>query len=144
MSASEHPTPERELVALLACPFCGGEAHLIGKDGTYHGRAVVCVAGGGCTASLGEKYDRDGCDDHYFTSKQEAITAWNTRAATLPQAVSVPDGWVLVPREATSAMDWAGAEAAGEPFTGPDAERVWIAMIAAATTPPPAELGKGS
>lgn len=55
--------------------------------------------------------------------------------------------WVLVPRESTSEMDFAGVDIAEdggvERFDRADAERVWIAMLAAAPTPP-ADEGCGA
>ena len=63
---------------LLNCPFCGGEAQIVGDD--RYGFCVVCSASD-CTAALGESYDRDAMPDHQFRAPDDAITAWNTRPA---------------------------------------------------------------
>lgn len=50
---------------LLPCPFCGGEAAVEMDESWYWEWEAYCL---NCHASLG-----------HFTSKEEAITVWNTR-----------------------------------------------------------------
>ena len=59
--------------------------------------------------------------------------------AAQPAAPSVPEGWVLVPREPTRDMLWAGGEAPANPaarLSGCQTGAVWRAMINAATLHP--------
>jgi len=63
------------------CPFCGSVA-VVREDtfcGVSKGFCVVCT-GSDCFCTLGEGYDRDAIPDHCFSTEQEAIKAWNTRA----------------------------------------------------------------
>jgi len=55
---------------LLPCPFCGGEAKLHSKRENNHSQSVLCLK---CDIRLPV------WDDEYYTSKDNAIKAWNTR-----------------------------------------------------------------
>ena len=78
---------------LLPCPFCGGEARLIGVDVGWMQPACM--------------NPECGCDwTDFYAIKDEAIEAWNTRtpeqavAATLEAdewSLPEPDGWYKCP-----------------------------------------------
>lgn len=71
------------------------------------------------------------CD--YADTMKQAAAALAARPAAAPQqAVSVLDGWQLVPVQPTAAMADAGAT------TDSERESVWAAYLAAAPTPPTA------
>jgi len=136
------PTPE--LVALLELSERATPGIWEMYGGTNHGRvqtADVIVCDGSPPHFMGK-------EDAKFIA---ALVNWfrSTRAATVPQGVSVPDWWVLVPREVTPAMLEAAGPIRGYDFhypgSSPDADHAeWYrTVVAAATTPPPAELGKG-
>ena len=64
-------------------------------------------------------------------SEVESMTAWMAWQACA--ARMVPEGYVVVPRYSTGAMDIAGAEAANiEGFDRFKAETVYLAMLSAA------------
>ncbi|MEW6115643.1 MAG: Lar family restriction alleviation protein [Nitrospirota bacterium] len=69
------------MVKLLPCPFCGNEAKLY-EDSEYASEdlrkySVSCT---GCSCSLGALGDdHDDNPEYLFSSKEEAIKAWNTR-----------------------------------------------------------------
>ena len=68
-----------EPVALLGCPFCGGEATFSGSENA--GYRVQC-----CDCGI-----KGGWGDYGY----QALTAWNTRAPS-----ALPDGWKLELTEA--------------------------------------------
>ena len=72
---------------LKPCPFCGGEARVVLRDvepqgDPYYGekmeRFVQCQS---CAAVVFNKYWHDG-----FYSKDDAVSAWNTRALEAEKA----------------------------------------------------------
>ena len=69
---------------LEPCPRCRGGAEVFPEEAAFGGYYVACVQPAfpidECWLTLGEEYDRDGMPDHRFRTKEEAITAWNTRA----------------------------------------------------------------
>jgi hypothetical protein len=71
---------------LLPCPRCGGGAEVF-PDESDAGYYVMCAQPAypfeKCWLSLGEEYDRDAMPQHAFRTKEEAITAWNTRASDI-------------------------------------------------------------
>lgn len=131
-----HPTPE--LVALLACPFCGSPAEF--DRGGFGEIFAVCTK---CWCHMGGAW---------ATDEETAARGWNTRAATVPQGVSV-DVAELV--GAVKAVQFDVYE-----LTTPDlivafGGKTRIAVVdvdsvkslraaVAGMTPPLAELGKGS
>lgn len=111
------------MTALLPCPFCGepgGE-----QPGAYGYSAWV-----GCKNAL--------ClvrPSSQFHTRAKAFAAWNRRATP-----ASPDGYVLVPRDAT---DWMVSEARRYLFAGnseTNIEMAWRAMIDAAPPPLSAHL----
>lgn len=130
-----------ELVELAACPFCSAGASL-----TSNGHENYYIECHECGAS-GPAQD----------TSAEAITAWNTRAlasraggldslAGFPVVVNPylpPDGFVLVPREPTDDMVWAGRDAWREAHDAMNRKmeqrkpmtETWAAMLAAAPEP---------
>lgn len=65
--------PAAEPVALLDCPFCGGDGVIIPENGGSRPQCKSCGAGFG-----------------YFNSKRNAVEAWNTRAVAPAQAADAP------------------------------------------------------
>jgi hypothetical protein len=63
---------------LKPCPFCGGEAVLLGSDYAGPQFYVVCKTLD-CFCAMGEGYDRDACPDHQFHDAEAARDAWNRR-----------------------------------------------------------------
>lgn len=61
---------------LKPCPFCGGGAEV--RADSVIDYCVVCV-NVECFCAVGEGYGMDGCPEHSFESREEAIKAWNTR-----------------------------------------------------------------
>lgn len=61
-------TNDKDGAGLLPCPFCGGEAFTVNDH-------VECT---GCPCELGSVYNGD---DGVFDSAEDAIDAWNRRAA---------------------------------------------------------------
>lgn len=108
---------------LLPCPFCGGEAKILeGAPGLYSADNTLyhakCQSCGSCGASI------------YDHGRGGAIAAWNRR--------SVPEGWVLVPREPTPEMRAAALQdhLPKSPDDPPLYESVWRSMISAAPAAP--------
>ena len=98
---------------LLPCPFCGGEAEFE-RMGTPRQSCIVA-----CTD----------CGGRLEASEEGAAcgSQWNDR--------HVPDGWQVVPVEATSSMEDAGREAGSSAYADYDGIRIvdaWEAMLAAA------------
>jgi hypothetical protein len=60
-------------IALLPCPFCGGDAY------TSEGCERWFVGCSDCYCNVGEAYNRSGMPEHIYGTETEAITAWNTR-----------------------------------------------------------------
>ena len=92
---------------LRPCPFCGGKAHQLtieqDNDPHFGGDVITCTA---CGASSHVE----------FGFKENLKSAWNSRA-TMLQAGNypvTPDGWQLVPKEPTQAMNKAGWDAMNE------------------------------
>lgn len=84
---------------LLPCPFCGGEACLcIG----YHANTDAKVICKNCSAE-GQLFGENDWSGDSF--KEEAIAAWNRRAAC--QTPVVPTGYTLIP---TDALKWLHGE----------------------------------
>ena len=54
------------MTELLPCPFCGGEAHIVGGDDFFYNVVQCC----NCHATASGRYE----------TEAEAIAAWNTRA----------------------------------------------------------------
>ena len=76
-------TIERE--TLLPCPFCGCGAAITGTEWGGREQYFVACTGPDCHCAVGENYDRDACPEYSFSSKAEAIAAWNRRAALAAQ-----------------------------------------------------------
>lgn len=145
-------TPTPEPVALLPCPLCGSPALIDwGPTGRYVGvECGTCGAFGGEQKGIAHDADRKAME-------LLAITAWNTRAATVPQGVSDQDaldarrfrdlvGWYdgLKMSRAETVCDLLGlpeADAINAGFN--DLVDAYAENRDAATTPPPAELGEG-
>jgi hypothetical protein len=80
-------------VTLKPCPFCGGDAsfyHVAGSYGYYSSKTGVQCGNGDCftqpkIAFDDEAYDWDRRIQVPRPSKEQAIAAWNTRAATAEQ-----------------------------------------------------------
>ena len=64
--------------ALLPCPFCGSAGQIL-KSSQYGNFAVQCE-GATCYVAIGYGLDRDGDEDHFFNTMDEAVQAWNRRA----------------------------------------------------------------
>jgi Lar family restriction alleviation protein len=85
-----------EEIALLPCPFCGGEAVVERRDvepqgDPWYGRKMeIIVICGTCAATL-----FDQCFHEGFTDNAAAIAAWNSRAALALQALDAgqPVAW---------------------------------------------------
>jgi hypothetical protein len=60
---------------LLPCPFCGSDAFVSGDDGMFYATCNECFC------CVGEAYDGHAMPKHVFNSAEEAIAAWNIRAA---------------------------------------------------------------
>ena len=76
-------TIERE--TLLPCPFCGCGAAITGTEWGGREQYFVACTGPDCHCAVGENYDRDACPEYSFSSKDDAIAAWNRRAALAAQ-----------------------------------------------------------
>lgn len=76
-------TIERE--TLLPCPFCGCGAAITGTEWDGREQYFVACTGPDCHCAVGENYDRDACPEYSFSSKDDAIAAWNRRAALAAQ-----------------------------------------------------------
>lgn len=134
--------------ALLPCPFCGGDAkHYHRDEGSgWSNTDWVCCENDEC-----------GCGTCLHETADIAIAAWNRRAAP-----AVPDGWKLVPEEATEEMiaeghrhiDWCrNDQNTHRPYhpsqrpggvgsdCGEDVQDAYRAMLAAAP-PPPVQQGE--
>ena len=76
-------TIERQ--TLLPCPFCGSGASITGTEWGGREQYFVACTGPDCHCAVGENYDRDACPEYSFSSKDDAIPAWNRRAALAAQ-----------------------------------------------------------
>ena len=73
------------MTELKKCPFCGGEATLVGAVyNDQHYNYVIC-SNDDCNANTGR------CD-----TKDEAIAKWNTRPNPWHTGTPTEDGWYLV------------------------------------------------
>ena len=120
---------------LLPCPFCGaGTTRVVMNGQTWTGTkysdpisvSVIhhCDPVEGQPSRLVERVGRD---------EESAIAAWNRRASP----ASVPEGWKLVPVEATKEMEQAFEHCK---YSQCDyADSYWDAMLVAAPTPPVSE-----
>lgn len=81
-----------ELVELADCPFCGSPAEF--AKGGFGEIFAACTK---CWCHMGGAW---------ATDQETAAKGWNTRA--LASRAAVPDGFVLVPMEATFDMEDAG------------------------------------
>lgn len=70
---------------LLPCPFCGSQAAVGGTSFESDGVYIYCT-NDNCHVAMGENYDRDGGDDHWYISEKEAIALWNKRVGREPQS----------------------------------------------------------
>ncbi|HGI8195258.1 TPA: Lar family restriction alleviation protein [Citrobacter freundii] len=92
---------------LMPCPFCGGKAHQLtieqDDDPHFGGDVITCTE---CWASSHVE----------FGFKENLKSAWNSRTAMLQAGNSpvIQDGWQLVPKEPTEAMNKAGWAAMNE------------------------------
>lgn len=89
-----HPAPpDSELVALLPCPFCGGEPalHDIGNSHTKSRSTAIWCTGCHFTKKVGAIVQS------LDWTRAKAIEAWNTRADTLQSrldaVVGLADEW---------------------------------------------------
>lgn len=81
---------------LEACPFCGGEAKVIGNAENNSGFFVMCWSGEKCGCKLGDHME-NGLPYHKFRTIEEATRAWNRRVVDsqpewLSQALNEGDG----------------------------------------------------
>jgi len=104
-------TIERE--TLLPCPFCGSGASITGTEWGGREQYFVACTGPDCHCAVGENYDRDACPEYSFSSKDDAIAAWNRRAALAaqPAPAAVPPGMALMPIEPTPGIITTGTVA---------------------------------
>lgn len=155
-------TPAPELVALLACPFCGGEAahHDIGNAHTKKRATEIW-----CTHCFFKK-KVGAIRESLEWTRSHAIAAWNTRAATVPQEVWLPIE--SAPKDGTAVLGYWGSslgahryvtgrnygitafcQTTGEWYDASESDNeddVWGKPDhwQPLPTPPPAELGRGS
>lgn len=99
--------------ALLPCPWCGHVGLMFEEGSTFRWRVASCER---CGVTTGEERIQtmgDGTREEWEADcRKRMIAAWNRRAAppqaqehqAEPLAPTVPDGWVIVPREPTREM----------------------------------------
>jgi hypothetical protein len=76
------------MTELKNCPFCGGEASIVGTDyrgGMYY----ACCGNVNCFCCVGEGYDRDAMPDHAFVTEELAAEAWNSRTPDLEKVTAL-------------------------------------------------------
>ncbi len=126
------PEGEVEAVELLPCPFCGGSNLYTSPDEWGSGGQWVPPIHTGC---------KDCAFDLLGDDEDDAIANWNRRSRRVGEG---GEGWVLVPREPTKAMQ-AALTGLGRAMIGDAHERdqwCWFAvkayraMIAAAPPHP--------
>ena len=124
-------TIERE--TLLPCPFCGCGAAITGTEWGGREQYFVACTGPDCHCAVGENYDRDACPEYSFSSKAEAIAAWNRRAALAVQPADNADfeSWLSTnPIPAGASMKqamWIAYAAASKRIAAQPAEPVaWL------------------
>lgn len=91
--------------------------------------------GSSLRAAVAEMKDMEGERDAAREQLAQALAA-KPELAKLRNFASSPDGWQLVPLESTSAMDTAGLDTLPDGCDYPDAERCYLAMLAAAPKSP--------
>lgn len=83
MAALMNTTPQADHVAVLLCPFCGGEPHFLHDDGAH----VL-----GCH-DCGYTLDSGTVGVGWFATEAEAIAAWNRRPTEAMQRQGEPVAW---------------------------------------------------
>ena len=78
-------TDAMKMSELLPCPFCGGDASVdtIYPDYPEKGYGVTCL----CNGCHGNIY----IPDTKYPTKQDAISAWNTRTPSIDDIVAVDE-----------------------------------------------------
>lgn len=79
MTAPQSRSSGTDALRLLACPFCGGGAHVTKEDGR------VFAACDTCFCAVGEAYDGSAMPAHCFYEEAAAAEAWNTRTVAQAQ-----------------------------------------------------------
>ena len=74
-----------DIVTLKPCPFCGGEAHTVEPARYGNQWGVSCVNYAHCKAFQG-----------FYTTENEAIEAWNTRAERMCICTTDDSAWCFV------------------------------------------------
>lgn len=118
-TSTTHPAPQLALIALSACPFCGGEA-IATEDEDNHIHMITCNECGGSS---------DWCD-----SEEDAVSAWNTRATQSRPEAELPE----LPESYGTHCVWDSVRMMKEPGYTADQMRAYGQQCAATG---PAEVG---
>ena len=112
---------------LKECPFCGGTDVSVEEGSTFRWAVAICNT---CDAAAPEARAIHGDEKK---TQEAALTEWNRRASP----ASVPEGWKLVPVEATKKM--CGAAYSDRMVWNGGPRAIYETMLSAAPTPPVSE-----